>query len=72
MAWGVDLGFRICSTKTAPMYSLLDYRRVVNSVDVVKCNCRGRYLDIVAFNFVSEAEAVHWFMRLHCDRFHVL
>ena len=57
MAWGADLGLGADSTTAAPMYTLLDRRRVISSSGVARWEYRGRYLDGVASDWVSEAES---------------
>ena len=52
VAWGADLGLGGHSTTAAPMYTLLDRRRVVGANGVARSDYRGRYLDGVASEWV--------------------
>ena len=72
LAWGADLGLGGLSTTAAPMYTLLDRRRVVSATGVARWEYRGRYLDGVASDWVSEAESLDSFTPLQLDTFHAL
>ena len=77
MAWGADLGLGGHSTTAAPMYTLLARRRVASATGVARWECRGRYLDGVASDCVSEAEvseaeSLDSFTSLQLDTFHAL
>ena len=72
LAWGADLGLGEPSTTAAPMYTLLDRRRVVSATGVVRWEYRGRYLDGVASDWVSETESLDSFTPLQLDTFHAL
>ena len=72
MAWGADLGLEQQSPTAAPMYTLLDRRRVVSAKGVARWEYRGRYLDGVASNSVSETESLDSFTPLQLDTFHAL
>ena len=72
MAWGADLRLGGHSTTAAPMYTLLDRKRVVSATGVARWEHRGRYLDEVALDWVSEAGSLDSFTPLQFDAFHVL
>ena len=72
MAWGVDLGLGGPSTVAAPMYSLLDRRRVVSATGVARWEYRNRYLGGVASNWVSEVESLNDFTALQLDASHAV
>ena len=46
------------STIAAPIYTLMDRRRVVSASGVARWEYRGRYLDGVASEWASEAESL--------------
>ena len=72
MAWGADLGLGGHSTTAAPMYTLLDRRRVLSATGVARWEYRGRYLDGVASEWISEAGSLDSFTPLPLDTLHVL
>ena len=72
MAWRADLGLGGHSTRAAPMYTLLDRRRVVSATGVARWEYRRRYLDGVASEWVSKAELPDSFTSLQLDTFHGL
>ena len=69
VAWGVDLGLEAHSITAAPMYTLLDRRRVVSSAWAARWEYRGRYLDGVASDWVSETEVLDSFTPCSWTRF---
>ena len=72
MAWGADSGLEQQSATAAPMYTLLDRRRVVSATGVARWEYRGRYLDGVASDWVSETESLDSFTPLQLGTFHAL
>ena len=72
MAWGPDVGFEGQSTTAAPMYTLLDRRRVVSATGAARWEYCGRYLDGVTWDWVSEAKSLDSFIPLQLDTFHAL
>ena len=73
VAWGAGLELEAhFSTTAAPMYTLLDRRRVVSSVGSARWEYRGRYLDEVVLNWVLETEALHSFTPLQLDTLYAL
>ena len=72
MAWRANLGLGEHSTIAAPMYTLLDRRRVVSASGVARWEYRGRYLEGVASEWVSEEKSLDSFTPLQLDTFHAL
>ena len=72
MAWRAYLGLGGHATIAAPGYTLLDKRRTVSASRVARWEYRGRYLDGVASEWVSEAESSYSFTPLQLDTFHAL
>ena len=72
MASRAELELGEHSTIAAPIYTLLDRRRVVSASGVARWEYRGRYLDEVASEWVSEAESLGSFTPLQLDTFHAL
>ena len=68
ITWGADLGLKEHSTAAAPMYTLLDRKRVVSSPGAARWEYRGQYLD----DWVSETKALDSFTPLQLDTFHAL
>ena len=72
VAWSADLRLEGHLTIAAPMYTLLDRRRVVSSAGVARWEHRRRYMDGVASDWVSETEALDSFTPLQLDTYHAL
>lgn len=72
MTWGAGLGLGGYSATVSLTYTLLDRRRVVSASGVARREYRGRYLDEVTSDWVSEAEALGSFIPLQVGMFHAL
>ena len=72
IAWGADLGLKGDSVAAAPMYTLIDRKQMVSESGTARWEYRGRYLDGVSSDWVTEAESLDSFTPLQLDNFHAL
>ena len=74
IAWGADLGLKGDSVAAAPMYTLIDRKKMEIDVGTVRWEYRGRYLDGISSDWVKEAEVLleDSFTPLQLDTLHTL
>ena len=72
IAWGADLGLKEDSVAAAPMYTEIDRKNMVSKTGIARWECRGRYLDGVSSDWVTEAESLDSFTPLQLGTFHAL
>ena len=71
-AWDTDLGLAQDQRDTAPLYTLLDRRRVSSPEGTSRWEYTGKYQDGKKSAWLSETEALQSFTPLQLDVFHAI
>ena len=71
-AWRADLGHPAKATANAPLYTLVDRRKVTSTAGTERWEYRGKYPDGSVSEWLSENETRKSFTALQLDTFHAL